>query len=79
MNGFTLMELLSVVAIVAVAVAVVAAVGHDANSPTVTLKVSEWRCTQERTEIVLVPMLVGKIIVQQPQTQTVCSRWERMQ
>lgn len=78
MKGFTIIEFLIVVAIISIVVAVAAAAVYGANSQAVTLRVSEWRCTQDRTEIVLVPMPVGKIIVQQPLPQTACIRWERM-
>lgn len=68
--------------IVIVIAAVLAVVGWSAwsssESGVITLNVSEWRCTDTRTETHLQPMLVGKITTLIPITQQRCVEYRAM-
>lgn len=44
----------------------------DSKNPCITLKESEWHCAHTRT--IMVPVIVGKVIMEQP--RTICDTWE---
>ena len=47
------------------------------TAETFSLKKDQWTCTKEHTETHTSSMLVGKVMVPQTRTETVCDRWER--
>lgn len=67
--------------IVAAIVGVLGLVGWgawtDSQSPTIELIKEDWQCTDKKTTILMVPMLVGKVTVMRPQPVTKCIRYER--
>ena len=54
------------------------AVWQDSNLPTFELKKDDWECVEEERRTHLQSMLVGKIMIMQPITNTVCLEYRRI-
>lgn len=51
---------------------------QDSKKPTFELKKSEWSCSKDHKEVRVHHILVGKIMVPQYHTQTICDQWSRL-
>lgn len=65
-----------------VLVLALAAVGvgawKDSKRPTFELKKDDWECVKDERRTHLRPMLVGKVTIMQPVTNTVCLEYRRI-
>lgn len=68
-RGFTLIELMIVIAILGILVALI--VGYNRPS-TIELRKDEWQCMRQEKRTVMVPVTIGKVTQLQPRLQTVC-------
>ena len=74
---FSWIEGVIVAAIVLVVVAVGWGAYSDSQRPTIEIKKDDWECVKSESRTHLQPMLVGKITILQPITNTVCMEYSR--
>lgn len=77
-QGFTVIELLIVVAILGILAAVIVPAWNSRNDPTETLKTKDWRCLKEEERTYTYPMLVGKVTIMQTGRRMGCVEWRRV-
>ena len=77
-NGFTVIELLIVVAILGILAAVIVPAWNSRNDPTETLKTKDWQCLKEEERTYTYPMMVGKVTIMQTGRWMECVAWRRV-
>lgn len=77
-QGFTVIELLIVVAIIGILAAVIVLAWNNRNDPTATLKTKDWQCLKEEERTYTYPMLVGKVTIMQKGRRVECVEWRRV-
>lgn len=77
-HGFTVIELLIVVAILGILAAVIVPAWNSRNDPTETLKTKDWQCLKEEERTYTYPMLVGKVTIMQTGRRMECVEWRRV-
>ena len=77
-HGFTVIELLIVVAIIGILAAVIVPAWNSRNDPTETLKTKDWKCLKEEERTYTYPMLVGKVTIMQTGRRMECVEWRRV-
>ena len=77
-NGFTVIELLIVVAILGILAAVIVPAWNSRNDPTETLKTKDWQCLKEEERTYTYPMMVGKVTIMQTGRRMECVEWRRV-
>lgn len=77
-HGFTVIELLIVVAILGILAAVIVPAWNSRNDPTETLKTKDWQCLKEEERTYTYPMLAGKVTIMQTGRRMECVEWRRV-
>ena len=77
-HGFTVIELLIVLAILGILAVVIVPAWNGRNDPTETLKTKDWQCLKEEERTYTYPMLVGKVTIMQTGRRMECVEWRRV-
>lgn len=76
-KGFTVIELLIVIAIVGILTAVAIPAWNNRNGPTEVLKTKDWQCLKHEEREYQYPMMVGKVTIMQTGRRQECVQWKR--
>lgn len=75
--GFSWIEVVTVTAIVLILVAVGWGVYSESQRPTIEIKKDDWECVKWEQRTHLQPILIGKMTIMQPMTNTICVEYRR--
>jgi prepilin-type N-terminal cleavage/methylation domain-containing protein len=77
-HGFTVIELLIIVAILGILAAVILPRWSGRDNPTETLNTKDWQCLKHEERSYTYPMLVGKVTIMQTGRRMECVEWRRV-
>ncbi len=77
-HGFTVIELLLIVAILGSLAAVILEWWSGRDNPTETLNTKDWQCLKHEERSYTYPMLVGKVTIMQTGRRMECVEWRRV-
>jgi prepilin-type N-terminal cleavage/methylation domain-containing protein len=77
-RGFTVLELLIILAIIGILGALIAAFWQSRNDHVERIDTNEWQCLRTEERDYTYPMLVGKITIMQKGRRVECVEWRRL-